>query len=568
MLNFLEIQNVAIIDKISIEFGNGFNVMTGETGAGKSIIINSINAILGERISKDIIRTGKEKAQVTAVFYTNSTKVGEILEELFIPKEDDGAVIISREIFRTGKNICRINGQIMPLSALKRIGEYIINIHGQNDNKVLLVPQKHIELLDLYIGDSILNLKKEYQEKLNKLKDEKDKLSNMIGNDEQRERKIDLLKYQIQEIEDANLVEGEDEELEKKRVVVSNVEKIKTVLANCYDMLACDNGIKDGINQISSSMGQIANLDETYSKISNNVANVVYQVDDITYEIRDSLDNLFFDQELMETIEERIDLIVKLKRKYGDTIKDVIDYMDKCNEELTVLVNSEEYIRKSKEVINKINEELYKLAQKINKLRAEYAKTLQDSITAELKDLEMKDSEFSVSIEFNENTTDDGLYEFKTNGLDKIEFYISTNKGEKAKPLSKIASGGEMSRIMLAIKSIISDKDSVESMIFDEIDTGISGKAAQKVGEKLAKLSKLHQLICITHLSQIATMADNHYMIEKSTYKDKTQTNVKRLTEDETTKEVARIIGGIDISDITMQNAREMLKKAQEWKNN
>ena len=567
MLSFLEIQNVAIIDKISIEFGTGFNVMTGETGAGKSIIINSINAILGERISKDIIRTGENKAYVCAIFYTNSCRVHEILKELNIPTEDDGALIISREIHTSGKNICRINGQIVPLSVLKRVGEYIINIHGQHDNKVLLLPQKHIDLLDLFIGNKIEDYKEEYRQKLGLLCDEKQKLLEIMGDGEPRERKIDLLKYQIQEIQDANLTEGEDVKLEKKRLVVANTEKIKMALGNCYDILSQDNGVRDAIGQISNSISNIATLDDKYSKLLENVTNVMYQLDDITYEVRDNLDNLFFDQELRENIDERIDQIARLKKKYKDTIPEIINYMKECEDELEKLVNSEEYINKTKERIKALNDELLVLAKKMSSLRSQHAKVLQDKITHELKDLEMRDSNFMVDLEFCDKVNEEGLYEFCNNGLDRVEFFISTNKGEKEKPLSKIASGGEMSRIMLAIKSIISDKDNIESLIFDEIDTGISGRAAQRVGEKLAKLAKTHQLICITHLSQIATMADNHYMIEKSTNNDKTKTDVKKLSGDEMEKEVARIIGGLDISDITIKNASEMIRKAREWKN-
>ena len=563
MLSFLEIKNVAIIDKISIEFYNGLNVITGETGAGKSIIINSINAILGERISKDIIRCGQDMAQITAIFYTKSSQVNIILDELGIEHEDDGSLVISREIYTCGKNICRVNGKIVPMSALKSLGEYIINIHGQNDNKLLFVSKKHIDLLDLFIGEKILELKNTYQEKLVLLRKEQANLINIAGNIDKREREIDILKYQINEISEANLVEGEDVELEKKRALVFNTEKIKNILGNSYELLSSDNGIRDKINMISNDMDKISSLDYKYSKMSEDLSNVLYQLDDIMYEIRDNLDNLFFNEELRETIDSRIDLISRLKKKYGNSIPKILEYLSDCEKELEKILNSEKYIKKSEQIIQDLNNTLFDLSKQMNELRVSHSKLLQDKITNELKDLEMKDSTFSINIDFDTLKDSNGIYSFKNNGLNKVDFFISTNKGQKEKQLSKIASGGEMSRVMLAIKSIISDKDNLESLIFDEIDTGISGIAAQKVGLKLSWLSKSHQLICITHLPQIAVMADNHYMIEKSTKNNLTKTTVKRLQCNEAVQEIARIIGGATISDITLQNAREMLENAK-----
>lgn len=563
MLSFLEIKNVAIIDKVSIEFGDGLNVITGETGAGKSIIINSINAILGDRVSKDIIRNGQDMAQITAIFYTKSLNVRIILDDLGIDFEDDEALIISREIYVSGKNICRVNGKIVPMSALKALGEHIINIHGQNDNKLLFSSQKHIDLLDLFIGRKIFELKNRYQKDLLLLKKEQSNLIDIAGNIDKREREIDILKYQINEISDANLVDGEDIELEKKRSLIFNTQKIKTILGNSYELLSGDNGIRDKINIISSDMNKISDLDDRYNKISECLTNVLYQLDDIIYEIRDNKDDLFFDEELQETIDSRIDLISRLKKKYGDSIPNILDYLSNCETQLEKILNSEKYIEKSKKVIQSLNNNLFNLAKEMNDLRLSFSKLLQDKITNELKDLEMKDSTFSVNINFDTTKNTDDTYNFKNSGLNKVEFFISTNKGQKEKQLSKIASGGEMSRIMLAIKSIISNNDNLESLIFDEIDTGISGIAAQKVGEKLSNLSKSHQLICITHLPQIAVMADNHYMIEKNTHDDSTKTCVRKLYNDETVKEIARIIGGATISDITLQNAKEMLENAK-----
>ena len=455
MLSFLEIKNIAIIDKISIEFGSGFNVLTGETGAGKSIIINSINAILGERISKNIIRTGQDMAQITAIFYTKS--VDSILNELGIDCEDDGSLIISREIHMSGKNICRVNGTIVPMSTLKNLGEYLINIHGQNDNRMLFVSRKHIDLLDLFIGPKIFELKSKYQENLCLLKKEQANLLSIIGNNDKREREIDILNYQINEIRDANLIDGEDIELEKKRAIIFNTEKIRTILGNSYEILAADNGVRDRINQLSNDMEKISNLDDKYNKMSEDLSNVLYQLDDTIHEVRDSLDNLFFDEELRETIDERIDLISRLKKKYGDSISKILEYLNTCELDLEKISNSEQYVEKSKQMIQTLNLSLFDLAKKISDLRISHSKLLQDSITNELKDLEMKDSKFFVKIDFDTARDSDGVYNFKDTGLNTVEFFISTNKGEKEKQLSKIASGGEMSRIMLAIKSIISN---------------------------------------------------------------------------------------------------------------
>lgn len=568
MLNFLEIQNIAIIDKIHVEFGEGLNVITGETGAGKSIIINSINAILGERMSKAAIRTGEDLAKVTAVFNTTSSKAKEVLDELGIPEEEDGTLIIEREIHSSGRNVCRINCKVVTLTVLRRIGEYIINIHGQNDNRDLIEVGRHIGLLDLYIGERMTQLKTLYRKKLNELRHARESLVSRVGNREERERKIDLLKYQLEEIERANLEVGEDDELLKKKNIAANTERIKVTLCTAEDVLCRDGGVRDLMNAVVGSMSQIADLDKRYGEISDKINDLAYQLDDVADDIRNNLDNLDLDEGELEWLNDRLDLIMGLKRKYGSSIEDVLEYMDKCSRDLDELMNSEEYIERAREEIAALNEELLDVARKMHALRVVSAKELQERVTNELRELEMRDSKFSVRVNMSEGTDADGVYAYGSNGLDKVEFFISTNKGEKEKPLTKIASGGEMSRVMLAIKEIILDKDNLESIVFDEIDTGISGRAAQKVGEKLARLGTIHQVICITHLPQIATMGDNHYMIEKTSSREVTTTTVRELGAEDRTKEVARIIGGATISDITMSNAREMIRLADEWKNN
>ncbi len=567
MLQQLDIQNVALIDSVSIEFGEGLNVMTGETGAGKSIIIDSINAILGERVSKEIIRTGTEKATVEAVFQVDNKRLMDIFETAGIGAESDGTVILSREFTVSGRNICRVNGKMATVSLLKEIGERIIDMHGQHDNQSLLRTSSHIDLLDSFGGEKIEKIKAEYKELLKSYKNIKTRLKELTGDKLERERKLDLLKFQINEIKKAKLKPCEEEDLNKQRILLSSSEKIIDALSKAYEQLYSGNNVKnsahDNINEALRELSGLSGLDEKYSNISKNLEDIMYQLTDIVDEIRNERDSVEYDPGMLEQVEERLDSIFRLKKKYGSNIEEILSYLNKIEGELDEINGNEETVRKLDEEIERLEAALFEKSQLLNSEREKASRILEEKIGGQLNELEMKNARFKVELQF-----DSDQKKYTSNGLDTVEFLISANAGEPLKPLSKIASGGEMSRVMLAIKTILADVDSVPVLIFDEIDIGISGKAAQKVGEKLSYISSSHQVICVTHLAQIGCMADSHYLIEKISTEDNTRTSVKKLEENETRNEIARIIGGANISDITLKNAEEMLTYAKEIKKN
>ncbi len=570
MLQQLEIHNIALIDRVSIELGKGLNILTGETGAGKSIIIDSINAILGERLSRDLIRTGREKASVQAIFHAAGKPVERFLANVGIEPEDDGTLIVSRDFTLSGKNICRINGSMVTVSTLKELGELLIDIHGQHDNQSLLRTESHVELLDSFAGEELQKVKQNYHGLLEKQRALKSKLKNFSGDRKDRERKIDLLKYQIDEIRKAKLKPAEEEELNRQRMVMSSSEKVLTALSRAYGCLFSDDDISgsamDRINASVSELSSIARIDEKYQAISKRLEDLSYQLEDITEDIRRERDGVEYNPDLLEEIEERLDLIFRLKKKYGSSILEVLEYCKGIEKELEEIHKSEEIVEAILEELGSVGQEMLKLAKQIHGLRKNAADVLESKIGQELDELEMKRAQFKTSLDFDDTLDSNGERKFTVQGLDRIEFLISPNAGEPLKPLAKIASGGEMSRVMLAIKTILADVDQVPTLIFDEIDTGISGRAAQKVGEKLAFISAGHQVICVTHLAQIACMADSHFLIEKVSENESTSTHVSKMTGKEIHNEVARIIGGTNISGITLKHAEEMIKFARKFK--
>lgn len=570
MLQQLEIHNIALIDRVSIELGKGLNILTGETGAGKSIIIDSINAILGERLSRDLIRTGREKASVQAIFHATGKPIEQFLANMGIEPEDDGTLIVSRDFTLSGKNICRINGSMVTVSTLKELGELLIDIHGQHDNQSLLRTESHVELLDSFAGEELQKVKQNYHELLEKQRSLKSKLKNFSGDRKDRERKIDLLKYQIDEIRKAKLKPAEEEELNRQRMVMSSSEKVLTALSKAYGCLFSGDDISgsamDRINASVSELSSIARIDEKYQAISKRLEDLSYQLEDITEDIRRERDGVEYNPDLLEEIEERLDLIFRLKKKYGSSIPEVLEYCKSIEKELEEIHKSEEIVEAILGELGSISQEMLKLAKQIHELRKSAADVLESKIGQELDELEMKRAQFKVSLDFDDTLDSNGERKFTVQGLDRIEFLISPNAGEPLKPLAKIASGGEMSRVMLAIKTILANVDQVPTLIFDEIDTGISGRAAQKVGEKLAFISAGHQVICVTHLAQIACMADSHFLIEKVSENESTSTHVSKMTGKEIHNEVARIIGGTNISGITLKHAEEMIKLARKFK--
>jgi DNA repair protein RecN (Recombination protein N) len=556
MLIHLEVENVAIIEKLDIPLYGNFMVLTGETGAGKSIIIDSLNALLGARVSRELIRSGSDKAFVQGLF-SNCDKYNDLLESMGIEPQEDGSILLSRVFTDSGRNICRINGTVVTVSMLKQIGQRLVDIHGQHDNQSLLREETHIELLDSFAGEKIASEKKEYRLGLNKLLQLKTKLKEIQGEGKQRERTIDTLKFQINEIEAANLVIGEDEELEQQSRIMAHAEDIILAFSKAYTAVYSDeNGDGSAIDKIGTALDEVRNiqdLDSSYEKIAGELEEIEARLVDVSREIRIIRDKTEYDPNLHKSIEERISLIQGIKRKYGDTIEDVLKYLDNSRIRLDEIERSEELISSIKSEIASVEQDLHNRCAVINKLRSQAARRLETGIIKELNDLEMPKAQFEAAVV---PCPDEG---FNANGTDKVEFLFSPNVGEPVKPLSKIASGGEMARVMLAIKSILADIDDVPTLIFDEIDTGVSGKAASKLGEKLNRLGKNHQVICITHHAQIASQAHAHYLIEKKEQSGRTITSVKLLENEDRENEITRLLSGEHVTDASRKLARELL---------
>lgn len=540
MISTLHIKNIGIIDDLCIDLNNGLNVLTGETGAGKTLIIDSLGIISGGRFSKDMIRKGETNSFVEICMYEPENE-----------NSIDGNIIVSREINNTGKNMCKINGRMVTVNELKNFMSKFIEIHGQNDNQSLLDNRFHLKYLDGFIGKKILEIKQEYKVKYQKYLEVKQELKNNYGDDKERERKLDLLRYQANEIQEANLKEGEEEKLEEKRKLIINSEKISTNLQEA-DISIGENSI-DNLNVAIRALEKIENIDEKYEKITSNLKNIYYELQEISRDISDYKEDVYFDENERNEIEERLDLIYSLKRKYGNNIQEILNYKNEIQDEISHIENLDEYTNKLKNELKQIKEEMTILAKEMNQLRKEYAKVLSININKVLEDLEMKNAIINIHVDYCED-------EFFENGKDEVEFYITTNLGEDEKQLSKIASGGEMSRIMLAIKKVLADTDKMPVLIFDEIDTGISGKAAGAVAEKLNGISKNHQVLCISHLPSIAAIADYNYFISKKVVENRTNTNIKLLNEKETLEEIARISSG-EVNEATINYAMQLRNK-------
>ena len=537
MITKLHIKNIGIIEDIEIDFNEGLNVLTGETGAGKSLVINSLNIVSGGRFSKDMIRKGETLSYVEVCIYDPENE-----------KSIDGNIIISREINLNGRNMCKINGRMVTVNELKEFMKKVIEIHGQNDNQNLIDNKEHIKYLDSFIGEDITKLKNEYQEyffKFNKIKKE---LKENYGDDKERQRRLDLLRYQFNEIEKANLKIEEEEELENKQKMISNSEKIGNAL-NEVDLSIGENAI-DIISNAIKQIEKIENIDLKYQESTNSLKSVYYELQEISRDISNFKEEIYIDENEQKEIEERLNLIYDLKRKYGYSIKEILEYKNQVEEEIYRIENLEEYTNKLKNEQNIIKNNLNELGVKINKIRTIKAKELSNEINNNLNDLEMKNAKINIHVDFDEEN-------FFETGKDTVEFYILTNTGEDEKELTKIASGGEMSRIMLAIKTVLANSDKIPVLVFDEIDTGISGKAANKVSEKLSKISKNHQILCISHLPAIAAVADYNYFINKDVKKERTVTKIRKLEENEIIEEIARISSG-EINDITLKYAEKL----------
>lgn len=537
MINTLHIKNIGIIDDITINLNEGFNVLTGETGAGKTLIIGSLQILAGGRFSKEIIRNGESHSFVEMSIYLPN----------YGYEEDN--VIVSREINIKGKNTCKINGRLVTVNELKTFMNNVIDIHGQNDNQSILDVSTHIELLDEYANKELKLIKEEYKNLYEEYLNIKAELAKNYGDDKEKQRKLDLLNYQVNEIEEAKLKVGEEDELEARRKSIMAAEKIASNLQEAEGQI--NTNAIDAMNIAIKALEKIESYNEEYSEIANRLKGAYYEVQEAARDLAYLGEDLYFDEDEQTKVEERLDLINSLKRKYGNDISEILEYKEKVNDEIYEIENLEGYIKSLKSKLSKQEELLADLANKMNQIRNKYAKELIKKINKELKELEMKNARFNVRIDFSETN------DFNKNGLDKVEFLITTNVGEEEKPLIKIASGGEMSRFMLAIKNVLADVDKIPVIIFDEIDTGISGVAANVTGEKIKQISKTHQVICVTHLASIAAKGDYNYFICKEIENNKTRTKVKQLNEEEVLEEIARISTG-NVSEISINHAREL----------
>ena len=549
MLSLLHIENIAVIESADISFDRGFNVLTGETGAGKSIVIDAISAILGERAYRDMIRTGTNKASVRAIF----TDVPELSWFRENGIEYDPETVIQREIYLDGKNICRVNGSLVSVSILRKLGIQLINIHGQHDSASLFDEDNHLVFLDAFGNNEALRLS--YSEKyadVSKLRREIDSLTMDEG---EKLRRMETLKYQIEEIEKADLEIGEDEALEDRRKLLQNAEKLSNGLEETVQCLY-GNDDTDGaaglLAQAEYALGRLLRFSDSFAPLHDRVSDLMYQVQDVAEEARDTRDSLNYSADELEQIESRLDVIHKLRRKYGVTCEDILNYLDKAKKELDEIEFADDHLERLKNKLKKVEKEAWDAALILRKNRQETAKSMSKRILTELTQLDMPRVQFAC--QFQE-------LELGPNGADAVAFYMSANAGEALKPMSKVASGGELARIMLAMKNVLAEKDQVATLIFDEVDTGVSGRAAQKVAEKLRSVAAHKQVLCVTHLPQLAALADTHLLIAKSERDGRTYTSVTPLDFEGRKRELARIIGGTNITETTLRSAEEMLRR-------
>ncbi len=558
MLTNLNIENIAVIERSSIDFHRGLNVLTGETGAGKSIIIDSLNAVLGERTSKELVRTGAEKARVTALFEEISVRARATLNELGLQDEED-SVLIQREIAQNGKSVFRVNGIPATASMVRDIGKSLVNIHGQHENQQLLSPHLHIHYLDS-LGDLQWQLE-EYYQAYRRAVEIKHQLDSLTMDTQDKERRIDLLQYQIEELEQAEIFVGEHEELSTRKAMISNSEKIATNINMARTVLAGEEEIPGAVEQlaeVSQALGEAAKYLPTLQSIADRTMEISYELQDIGEDLRSYADQTDFDPEEINQIEERLDTLYRLGLKYGKSEEDMLAYLENAKKELDSIQFADERRTKLEEEYQQAGTRAKVLAVALSEKRKNAAEIFVKRVTEELAFLDMPGVQLQVSQQ---------RCHLNATGCDEIEFLISTNPGEPPKPIAKIASGGELSRIMLAIKNVLADKDDIDTLIFDEVDAGISGRAAQKVGQKLRQVAQNRQVLCVTHLAQIAAQANSHLLIEKQVRGERTYTEVRCLDRSGQRYELARIMSGAEPSQLQLQSAEEMLQAAEKSEN-
>ena len=548
MLSLLHIENIAVIECADISFDRGFNVLTGETGAGKSIVIDAISAILGERAYRDMIRTGTTKASVRAVF----TEVPELAWFVENGVEYDSETVVQREIHLDGKNVCRVNGCLVSVSILRKLGIQLINIHGQHDSASLFDEDNHLTFLDAFADNE--SLRADYSEKYDAVAKLRREIDRMTMDEGEKLRRMETLRYQIAEIEKAELQAGEDEELEARRKILQNAEKLSDGMEEAVECLYGgddSDGAAGLLAQAEHALARLSRFTDAYTSLHEKVADLMYQVQDVAEEVRDSRDDLSYSSDELERIESRLDKIHRLRRKYGVTCADILEYLEKSKKELDEIEFADDHLEHLKKKLKKAEKNAWEAADALRENRKRTAAALSGRILTELAQLDMPRVQFEV--QFTE-------LDLTSNGADAVAFYMSANAGEALKPMSKVASGGELARIMLAMKNVLAEKDQVNTLIFDEVDTGVSGRAAQKVAEKLRSVAQHKQVLCVTHLPQLAALANTHLLIAKSERDGRTYTSVTPLDIEGRKRELARIIGGTNITETTLKSAEEMLR--------
>ena len=555
MLELLHIENIAIIEAADIEFAPGFNALTGETGAGKSIVIDSLSAVLGQRTSRELIRTGAEKAFVSAAF---SGIAPELTEELGIQPEADGTLLLQREIQTDGKNVCRVNGRPVTVGQLRALGARLLNIHGQHDGQQLLDEEQHIVYLDSF--GRVESLAITYAEKYKDFTDIRRQIGALQMDEAEKARRVDTLQYQIEELRRAKLTPGEEEELTARRGMLRNAEKFLDAVAGADYALNGDDsggGALSALRQAQDALGGVRHLDDAFGQLYERLGEAYSEVYDIAATVEDKRGELDVSPGELDRVESRMDLLYRLKKKYGATVEDMLDYQARCEAELAQIEDAGDTLVRLEQALSKAEKAARQAAQALSDARKAAAEQLTAQILAELQQLDMGKIRFAV--DFAEKPLD-------SDGMDAVRFLMSANVGEELRPIHKIASGGELARIMLAMKNVLSEQDHVGTMVFDEVDTGVSGRAAQKVAEKMARISRRKQVLCVTHLPQLAAMADTHFSVEKGERGGRTYTEVRRLDREQRRQELARLTGGSHVSQTMLDGAEELLVQAEKFR--
>lgn len=560
MLSLLHIENIAVIEQAEIQFDDGFNVLTGETGAGKSIVIDAIGAVLGERTSRDLIRTGARSARVEAVFARLPALPW--FEENGVGPDENGELLLQRELHPDGKNVCRAGGRLLTVSQLKALGQQLLNIHGQHEGQLLLDEERHLNYLDRFGGSE--KLLADYRISYDAAAALRREISALQMDEAERERRIDSLNYQIAELERAGLKAGEEETLLARRDLLRNAEKLIDAVQSAHFALAGDENSQGAVALIGDAeyaIGGVRRVSDELESLAGKLTELRFAADDLAEQIRDLRDGFDFSPGELDEVESRLDVIFRLRKKYGNTIDEMLEYLERCRRELEQIQDSGDTLLRLEQKLDEVKKTVLKKGRLLSERRKQASVALQERIQAELTQLDMPKVRFSV--EFSDKECQDGM---DATGLDQVRFLMSANVGEALKPIARVASGGELARIMLALKSVLAENDDVSTLIFDEVDTGVSGRAARKVAEKMADIAAAKQVLCVTHLPQIAAMADTHFSVEKGERDGRTFTRVERLTLERRREELARLTSGAAVTPIQLESAGQLLEEARNYR--